>query len=45
LLIFYEEEEEEYPAFQYRVLSEDSFESPMFFLQLFLAVALERRPT
>jgi hypothetical protein len=26
--------EEEYPAFRYRVLAEDSFERPIFFLQL-----------
>ncbi len=30
---------------RYTVLSEGSFESPIVFLQLLLAVALERRPT
>jgi hypothetical protein len=43
-----EEEEEEYPCltatFQCGVLSEDSFVSPIFFLQLLLAAALDRRP-
>ena len=43
-----EEEEEESPCltatFQCGVLSEDSFESPIFFLQLLLAAALDRRP-
>jgi hypothetical protein len=34
----------EYPALRYRVLSGDSFESPIFFLHLLLAVALDRRP-
>jgi hypothetical protein len=29
---------------QYRVLSEDRFSSPIFSLQLLLAVALDRRP-
>jgi hypothetical protein len=29
---------------RYRVLSGDSFESPIFFLQLLLAAALDRRP-
>ncbi len=29
---------------QYRVLSEDRFDSPIFSLQLLLAVALDRRP-
>ncbi len=35
-------EEEENPAFWYRVLSTDSLESPIFFLQLLLAVAPDR---
>jgi hypothetical protein len=30
---------------RYRMLSGDSFESPIFFLQLWLAVALDRSPT
>jgi hypothetical protein len=34
----------EYLAFRYRVLSRDNFVSPIFFLQLLLAVALDRRP-
>ncbi len=33
------------PTLRYRVLSEDSSESPMFSLQLLLAVAVDRRPT
>jgi hypothetical protein len=40
-------EEEEYPAFRLpcgKMLSGDSFESPIFSLQLSLAVALDRRP-
>jgi len=37
-------EEEEYLALRYRVLSGGSFESPIFFLQLLLAVAFDRRP-
>jgi hypothetical protein len=43
-----EEEEEEYPClsatFQCGVQSEDRFISPRFFLQLLIAVALDRRP-
>jgi hypothetical protein len=43
-----EEEEEEYPClsatFQCGVQSEDRFISPIFFLQLLIAVALDRRP-
>jgi hypothetical protein len=38
-----EEEEEEYPVLWYRVLSGDSFISLRFFLQVCLAVALDRR--
>jgi hypothetical protein len=34
----------EYPALRYKVLSGDSFESPIFFLQLLLAIALDIRP-
>jgi hypothetical protein len=33
----------EYHAFRYKVLSGDSFESPIFFLQLLLAVAPDTR--
>jgi len=32
-----------YPVFRYRVLFGDSFESPLFFLELLLAVALDRK--
>ncbi len=39
-----ENKKKEYPAFLYRMLSGDSFESPIFFLKLFLIVALDRRP-
>ncbi len=39
----YNSRKQEYPAFQYRVLSGDSFENPIFFVQLLLAVALGRR--
>jgi hypothetical protein len=37
-------ENKEYPVFRYWALFGDSFERPIFFLQLLLAVALERRP-
>jgi hypothetical protein len=43
-----EEEEEEYPClsatFQYRVMSEDIFISPIFSLQPLLVAALDRKP-
>ncbi len=32
------------PALRYRMLYADSYESSIFFLQLFLAVAMNRRP-
>jgi hypothetical protein len=38
------ERKKEYPTLRYRVLLEDSFESPIVFLQRLLAVALDRRP-
>jgi len=42
-----EEEEEEYPClsatFQYRLMSEDIFISPIFFLQPLLVAAPDRR--
>jgi hypothetical protein len=38
-----QERKEDYPAFRYRVLSGDSFENPIFLLQLSLAAALDRR--
>jgi hypothetical protein len=48
ILLFTVKEEEEYPALwaalRYRVLSGDSLESPTFFLQLLLVIALGRRP-
>jgi hypothetical protein len=37
------EKKKENPALSYRVLSGNSFESPIFFLQLLLAVTLNRR--
>jgi hypothetical protein len=39
----YLERKEEYPVLRYRVLSEDSFLSPIFSLQLLLAVAVDRK--
>ncbi len=33
------------PALRYRMLSRDSFESSIFFLELLVAVSLDRRPT
>ena len=46
--LFWKEEEEEIPrlsaTFQYRVMSEDIFISPIFSLQLLLVAALVRRP-
>jgi hypothetical protein len=43
-----EEEEEEYlclsATFQYRVMSEDIFISPILFLQPLLVAAVDRRP-
>jgi hypothetical protein len=39
----YNSRKKEYPAFRYRLLSGGSFENPKSFLQLLLAVALDRR--